>query len=130
MKKIILLSILLVGLTSMSYAERKHGARINASCKKGGIAKFHVEYKAFVLAYFRGTYNGRSGQLGSDTFYCKNPKGCTFTHTLSTTKLRKLTSINDHLEKKVFNKGIELSRHFIRVRGKNEKISIHSAGCR
>ena len=111
MKKIILLSILLIGLTSLSFAQSKHGVRINASCMKGGIAKFHVEHKAGVLAYFTGTYRGRSGQLGSDTFYCTNPIGCTFTHTLSV-------------------KGIQLSRHFIRVRGKNEKITSHSAKCR
>ncbi len=115
MKKIILISILLMGLISMSFAERKHGVRINASCMKGGIAKFHVENGAIVLAYFKGTYKGRSGKLGSKIFTCTNPMGCTFTHILSL---------------KYNSSGMELSRHFIRVRGKNEKISSHSAGCR
>lgn len=115
MKKIILLSVLLIGLTSIGFSQTKHGVRINASCVKGGIAKFHVENGAVVLAYFTGKYKGRRGRLGSEIFNCRNPIGCTFTHILSP---------------KLNSKGMELSRHFIRVRGKNEKVSSHSAGCR
>ena len=121
MKKIILSGILFIGLTNMSFGTTKHGANISSSCNNGGIATFRVEKGALVNAYFTGTYiknnYRRKGKMGGQVFHCNNIAGCTFTHKLS-------------LSMKANSNNFELEKHFIIVKGKNEKIIRHSARCR